>query len=498
MNILWVTSDELRADCLGFMGNADIQTPNLDALAKRGAVFERHFTPFPKCVPARCAMHTGRYCHTDGLRSVAPDNHISRSVPTLASTLRGMGYETAIFGLNHIWFDDDFYGKGDEKNIKGGGVVDYTAFTGEKLTRMALQAREYPAGTPRRGSWESAFSELEAPELKTGHTEDFNDENRSDQAIYYLKELRDPAKPFFLQLNLSLPHPVYRIHEPWYSLYDPDTIRSFPHELPTNAPLPLRAQREHRTGVDFPPEASREIQAVYYGMVSFIDDQIGRLLRTVDALGLRENTLILFASDHGDYAGQHGLVEKWDSDLRDCLLHVPMVLAGPGVPGGKRISGLSEHIDLPATMLDFLGKSFPEGWVQHGSSLRPMLSGAPGKPAVFADGGHEASLRARFSRPVWDVKKGRRIKSTEGKQITYQLCPDAMAKAKMVRTENWKLVVRETGGNELYHLAADPWEMNNLYGQPGTESTVLDLQDKLLHWVLRTDTDLPRIADVGA
>lgn len=498
MNILWITSDELRADCLGFMGNTEIQTPHLDALAKRGTVFERHFTPFPKCVPARCAMHTGRYCHSDGLRSVAPDNHISRNTPTLASTLRAMGHETAILGLNHLWLDDDFYGNGAEKNQKGAGVVDYTSFTGEAMTRMALQSRDYPAGTPRRGAWESAFAELEAPELRTGHTEGFLDENRTDQALHYLKELRDPDKPFFLQLNLSLPHPVYRIHEPWYSLYDPARIAAFPFDLPRNAPLPLRAQREHRTGADFTPDASREIQAVYYGMVSFVDDQVGRLLRTVDELGLGDDTLILFTSDHGDYAGQHGLPEKWDTDLRDCLLHVPMVLAGPGIPAGKRLQGLSEHIDLPATMLDFLDAPFPAEWVQHGKSLRPMLNGADGKDAVFADGGHEASLRARFSRPVWEEKRGKRVKSTEGKQITYQCCPDAMAKCKMVRTCDWKLVVRETGGNELYHLAEDPREMNNLYGQPGTEPILLDLQEKLLQWVLRSDPDQPRIAEVGA
>ncbi len=498
MNILWITSDELRADCLGFMGNPDIQTPNLDRLAGQGTAFTRHFTPFPKCVPARCAMHTGRYCHTDALRSVAPDNHLSAEEPTLAATLRTHGYETAVLGLNHVWCDADFYGRGEEENRKGAGVVDYSSFTAGRMEALALQPRQYPEAAPREGPWTACFESLEIPGPVQGTRRANGDENRTDQAIAFLRELRDPGKPFFLQLNLSFPHPPYRVHEPWYSLYDPATLTPFPFDLPQNAPLPLRAQREHRTGMAFTPEAAREIQAVYYGMVSMIDDQVGRLLRELESLNLRADTLILFTSDHGDYAGQHGLVEKWDADLRDCLLHVPCILAGPDIPAGKRVDGLSEHVDLPATMLDALGIPCSEDWVQHGQSMVPMLHGVPGKEAVFADGGHEPSLRARFNTPAWQEKEGRRVKATLGKQLAYQQCPDAMAKCKMVRTQDWKLIVRETGGDELYDLREDPRELNNLHGTPGLEAVQLDLQTQLLQWILRTDPDRPRLARVGA
>lgn len=270
-NVLFLTADELRADGTGFMGNPTVRTPHLDALAARGTVFERHFAPFPKCVPARCAMQTGRYTHSDGLRSVM-----------------------------------------------------------------------------------------------------------------------------------------------------------------------------------------------------------------------------------GDYAGQYGLVEKWDSSLQDCLPRVPLTLAGPGIPVGRRVPGLTEHVDLPATILDYLGLAPGPDWIWHGASMLPALAGGPTKPAVFADGGHEAALRARFNAEVWQEVGGRRVKATEGKQLTYQQCPDAMARAKMVRTEEWKLVDRETGGNELYHRAADPCEMRNLYGDPAHAAVVADLQLRLLEWCLQTDPDRPRLKQVGA
>ena len=497
-NILFITSDELRGDCLGVTGNPDVKTPNIDQLAARGSLFEKHFTPFPKCVPARCAMHTGRYTHTDGLRTVMGPNHLPEGSPNMGEFLREQGYETAVFGLNHLWEADWFYGKGETANEKSAGVVDYNSFTNGALDDMALRERTYPQGTPREGEHLKALDQLGFNGLIQGSKVDFCDENRAEQACFYLNELRDPEKPFFLQLNLSKPHPAYTIHEPYYSKYDPDTIQAFPSELPENASLPLRAQRKWRMGDDVPAKALREIQALYYGMITFIDDLVGDVLSTLEAQGLTEDTLIIFTSDHGDYAGQYGINEKWDASLQDCLLHVPFMMAGPEIPEGQRLAGLSEHVDLPATILDYLGMEAPSEWVGHGQSMLPMLQGQAGKEAVFADGGHEAAMRARFDRPTWKEENGRQVKSVAGKQLTYAECPDAMARCKMVRTEEWKLVIRETGGNELFQVKKDPYEMKNLYGQSEYASIVSELQLQLIEWCMRTDTDRPFLEKFGA
>jgi choline-sulfatase len=497
-NILLITADELRGDCLATMGNPDVLSPHIDALAARGAVFEKHFTPFPKCVPARCAMHTGRYTHTDGLRTVMGPNHLPEGDPTLGEFLRKQGYETAVLGLNHVWEDDWFYGKGEEANQPGAGVVDYTSFTEGPIGDLAMQQRTYPEAQARAGAHIDALAPVDYGGVTTGTKSGFFDENRASQACLYLSEVRDPAKPFFLQLNLSKPHPDYAIHEPYYSMYDPEDIVPFPSDLPENASLPLRAQRQWRLGDDVPQESLSEIQAVYYGMISFIDDLVGQVMNTLEAQGLAEDTLVIFTSDHGDYAGQYGINEKWDASLQDCLLHVPFIIAGTGISVGKRLAGLSEHVDLPATIFDYLGFERPEEWVWHGKSMLPMLQGAAGKAAVFADGGHEATMRARFNAPAWEEKHGQQCKTVGGKQLTYQQCPDAMARCKMVRTDEWKLVIRETGGNELFYVKEDRFEMLNLYTDPMCKSIRSDLQLKLIEWTLRTDTDRPYLAKFGA
>ncbi|MGF1483794.1 MAG: sulfatase-like hydrolase/transferase [Opitutales bacterium] len=494
-NILFITADEMRGDAPSFMGNPDCQMPRLDALAARGSVLEKHFCVFPKCVPSRVSMHTGRYTHTEGYRSVMGDNHMPRGQPNMLEQLReAHGYETCMFGLNHVFESDWFYG--DNEPFQG--AVDYHSFINGPLREMAMQPRTYP---PRDPQGPPVLEELDVDYggCATGTKEGFLDENRCDQAIHYLANLRNPDKPFFLQLNISKPHPIYEVCEPYYSMYDRAALTPFPHELPQNAPLPLRAQRTHRLGETVSEEVLRELQAVYYGMCSFVDHHIGRVLDCLQQQGLEDETLVIFTSDHGDFAGQYGINEKWDTMMTDCLLHVPFVIAGPGIPEGKRFGALTEQVDLPATWFEYLGlENQDPHWHWHGESLLPVLEGQPGKGAVFADGGHEAPMRARFDRPAWEEKGGRRIKATGGKQLTYQEAPDAMARAKMIRTQEWKLVVREIGGNELYHLTEDRWELKNLYGQPGTESITLELQRGLLEWCLRTDTDRPYIQNVGA
>lgn len=497
-NILLITVDELRADCTGFSGNPDARTPHLDALAARGVVLNNHFAPFPKCVPSRCAMLTGRYCHTDGLRSVRPENHLPPTAPTVPAVLRSAGWETAYLGLNHVWTDDGLYGPGELRNRHGAGVTDYTSFTEGTLGDLALREIIHPPGQVRGGPGMEALrlAGLDFPGLRAGSLRDFYDANRANQAVAYLREVRDRSRPFFLQLNLSNPHPPYAAPEPWYSMFQPERLlRPFDSRMPAGAPLPLTAQRRWRTGDHFPAEGALEIQAVYLAMTAYVDSLIGQVLDALRAEDLERDTLVVFTSDHGDYAGEFGLLEKWDSDLRDALLRVPFIVAHPDLPRGAVREGLSEHVDLPSTLLEWAGLDFPEHWNVHGRSLWPLMHGGAGKKAVFADGGHEEPLRRRFQAEVYG-RNG--MKSTDGKQLVYRECPDAMAKSKMVRTNEWKLVVRETGGNELYHLPTDPSERLNLWNSPDHREVLIALQSALLDWTLRTDPDQPYLNAASA
>ncbi|MBI5725670.1 MAG: sulfatase-like hydrolase/transferase [Planctomycetes bacterium] len=481
LNLIILTSDELRADCVGFNGNADIKTPNLDDFAGRNVVFSRHFAVHGKCVPSRISMVTGRYPHTEGFRTI--NQHLPGDHPDLLMALKRQGYESAVFGHNHVW--ENFWGE----NKKSGGCVDYHSYTEGYFASMI--ERQWPVRQP-------AASDRKPMELSklgfhySGRIEKplggFCDDNRVEQAIHYLRQVRDRSRPFYLHVNISAPHPGYQVEEPYFSMYDRDAIRAWPHDLPRNAPIAMRKMREVRTGLEIPPDAFREVQAVYYGMVTKVDFLLGRLLDEIRAQGLLDDTVVVFTTDHGDFAGQYGLVEKWDTCMADCILRTPLILHAPRLGGGKKIDSLTEHVDICPTLLELL--NVKPDWGIHGRSLLPTVAGSPGKDAVFADGGHEDEMFGRFN-----FRPGREL---DGKQVTYRDCPESMARVKMVRTDTHKLAIRLAGGNELYDLRADPWEMDNRWGDPSLNAVLVDLQQKMIDWCIRTDTDRPFQKDVGA
>lgn len=488
-NLIILTADEMRGDCLSAAGaQPDARTPRLDGLAARGVRLDRHFTPFPKCVPARISMMTGRYPHTDGFRTI--QQHLPADRPNVLKTLIEAGYETAVFGLNHCW-EHLFEASHRPPQLEPGqrGLrIDHHAWTppfrdlyrrhqarGADKARVREQVeldRPLTADTPYRGDvdyhWDS--------------------EAITEQAIRMLRDVRDPARPLYLHVNLGPPHPPYAAPEPWYSMFDPEAIQPFPHELPRDAPLSMRAQREHRTGLEPNRALLRRMQAVYYAMVARIDDQVGRILDAIEATGLWDESVMVFLSDHGDFAGQYGLPEKWDTTFADCLTHVPCVFAGGGLPEGRRVSSLTDHTDLAPTLLGLLG--YAADWPHHGHDLRPLLRGEVEavRDAVFAEGGHEREMRGRFERPP----------RATGKQLTYEKCPDAMARARMIRTDRYKLVIRETGDHELYDLDVDRWELDNRYADPALAGVRATLMERMLRWSLATDPDRPFQASVHA
>ncbi len=489
MNLIVISCDELRADAAGFMHNPDCLTPNLDRLASRSVVFDRHYTVHGKCVPSRIAMMTGRYCHTDGIRSINHDNHIdAETTPNLLTTLRRHGYETAYFGHNHVFRE---LHNGD--NRPGVGPVDLHSFSDGIFGEML--STEHPVQQPNASSRPVpvAPSNLSVGRITAPRT-GFVDDNRALQAVHYLENVRDRQRPFYMHLNFGAPHPAYDVEEPYFSMYDPEKLTSYVHGIPENAPLPLTKMREIRssggTELHF-----RNIQAVYYAKITKVDTLIGQVLDAIDRQRLWDDTAVMFWVDHGDFAGQYGLPEKWDTAMQDCIMRVPQTLAAPGLPQGKRIRSLTDHTDIAPTVLALLNVKHQEDWLLHGMSLLPVIQGADQREAIFADGGHETEMAQRFNFKL-RTKEGH--PATLGKQQTYHDEPDTMARTKMIRTDPWKLVIRLAGGNELYNMDEDPNEMRNLYGQPEYNDIVRDLQLKMLEWCLRTDTDRPHQKQVGA
>jgi choline-sulfatase len=490
-NLIILHADEMRGDCVGFAGNREVATPHLDAFAAGATVLARHFTVHGKCVPSRVAMMTGRHAHSDGVRTVMEENVMPASQPDLMKTLATHGFETAVFGLNHCWAD---FWNGNRPH----GTVDWHSYVADFADLTDL-VRPVP-GPGSRADAPHLGDGFDLRGRRTDPLPAFSDDSRAACAIRYLEQVRDRSRPFFMQLNLSAPHPPYIVEEPWYSQVDPARLTLFPRALPQGATLPLRAMRRHRTGEGEIPEAAlRAVLATYYGMIAKVDHLMGRVLAVIRAQGLFEDSVVVFTSDHGDFAGQYGLCEKFDTVLADCLLRVPCAVHIPGHPGGRRIDALTQHIDLPPTMLELFGIAPGPEWIIQGSSLLPVLSGEKRPQAVFADGGHEAAMRARFNAEIWGRHgDGQPVKATAGKQHTYHHEPDSMARCSMVRTEHHKLVMREVGGHELYDLDRDPWEMVNRFGDPALATVQADLMERLLRWHLRTVADKPFQPHVGA
>lgn len=482
-NVVVLTSDELRADCVGFMGNPVCRTPHLDRFAERATVFEWHFAVHGKCVPSRIAMMTGRYPHTDGYRTIF--QHLPKGEPNLMSFLRRHGYETAVFGHNHVW-DDLFCGEEKEKE-RSEGAAEYHSFV-KPFYDLAFEEHAVPAGREAVKCLIPEDGELHSGRIE-GAVRGFSDINRARQAVRFLREVRDRKRPFYLHVNMGSPHPPYQVEEPFYSMYDRERLNVWPHELPKNAPKPMGWMREIRTGWNVTEEQLREIQAVYYGMVTRVDRDLGMVLECLEREGLFENSIIVFTSDHGDFAGQYGLVEKWDTCMADCILRVPLVVWAPGMPPGTRVTSLSEHTDVAATILELLGMR--ADWGMHGRSLVPVMRGGERLQAVFADGGHEEEMWGRFN----FAAEGKKL---SGKQRTYLEHPESMARTKMVRTREYKLVMRLAGGNELYCLKDDPWELENRWGDPALAEVTRELMQLMIEWCLRTDTDRPYQSKVGA
>jgi choline-sulfatase len=467
-NVIILCSDELRGDCVGYAGNRDVRTPNIDALAGEGVAFMNHFATFPKCTPSRVSLMTGRYCHTGGYRTLG--QRLDPEQPDLLCTLAAEGYQTAVFGKNHCWDDARW------ESIKHRS--DAPAYAD-----LLPPKRPLPATDKLPRGWDYAGNVDVLGEKDAAHVE---------QTLRFLRENRDREQPFFLQLNIEAPHPVYGVAEPYFSGVDRDSIEPFPTALPENPCKVLLAQRAGRTGTDIDPAHALEVQATYYGMIHQVDDHVGRVMTTLRELDLLDDSIIVFWSDHGDYAGQYGLAEKWDTHFPDCLVHVPCILRAPGWPRGRQVEHLSDHTDVCPTLAALLGLDLP--WTPHGHDLAPTIEGQSIRDAVFSEGGHEPAVLARAPDAIarWMLPA-----EAEGHQFpktrTYHDYPHSMVRSRMVRTPDHKLITRLNGDDEYYDLHNDPWELRNLIHDPSTTAAQLTLHRHLAKFALLTAPDHPPI-----
>ena len=464
-NFIIFNPDQWRGDYAGCYGHPLVRTPHLDRLAAQGTRFDQCHVQHSVCSPSRCSFMTGWYPHVRGHRTL---QHLLRpEEPNLLECLRRHGYETALFGKNDLLAEDaidaslDFY---DDVPWWLPGVTN------------RFDSPDDPG----------YYSFLYEP--TPGTIEEHVDTLKVNAGLEFLRRPHD--KPFCLFLPLILPHCPFTVPEPYYSMYDPDDVPPLRAPFPENKPALYRRIHEFY-GLDKTEDwVLRKVNAVYMGMITMVDELLGRVLDCVDEQGLADSTTVLVHSDHGEWAGDWGLVEKYSTALDDCLTRVPLVIRSPGGATGHSVAEPVELFDQMATILDIAG--IDPDWTHFARSLRPQLHGAPGDPdrAVFAEGGggsHEPQALE-----CWNRGEMPREQIYWGKLTLQQREPDTNRRSVMIRTATHKLILRpETGEHELYHLAADPGEERNRFDDPAFTDIQAHLKERLLEWFIQTSDVTP-------
>jgi len=364
MNILFITSDQHRADCLGIAGHPCIQTPNLDRLAMEGTVFDAAYSDCPVCIPARTTLITGRQAHHNGCPSYQERFRVARDPSTLlGSQLRRAGYHTVLVGKTH-WHLDRAEDAGFETLVGTGSHAAAVRAAGfEANAHSGIAANQF----------DPALCHL-PPHLHSSAW-------LTSCAIELLEKPDAEGRPLFLWVSYTDPHPPNTIHEPYFSCYDrcdipPPVMGDWTLDRPA-------ALEKHQLGNRHPglrgPHLAKA-RGVYYGKITHLDHQVGRLIGALQRSGRWDNTLIVYTSDHGEHLGDHGDFSK--STFLESAARVPLLAR---LPGGwragqpARVAALVQHADLLPTFCDAAGIAPPQD--VDGSSLLPLLHGEPAEPA---------------------------------------------------------------------------------------------------------------------
>jgi arylsulfatase A-like enzyme len=439
LNVLFIVSDDLNVD-LGAYGAA-VETPNVDALAARGVLFQRAYTQYPLCSPSRSSFLTGRRPDATGVltnpsvaRPMSP--HFRERLPetvTLPQLFKNNGWFAARIGK--------LYHYGVPNNIGTGSLDDYLSWDLAINPRghdREIHDRIFGIGQPGQfGGTLSWFAD------------DVPDEEQTDgiaaaEAVRLLERFARDRRPFFLGVGLYRPHTPYVAPRRYFDLYPADRI-----ELPKlgdddRARTPAAAYASaQKVQDDMQDRLRREAIQAYRASTTFMDAQVGVMLAALERLGLARNTLVVFTSDHGYHLGDHGLWQKMS--LFERSARVPLVIAAPGARGnGRAALGVVELLDLYHTLADLAGLT-PAVEIE-GTSLRPMLDDA----------------------------------GATVKQRAFTKVRDGYA----VRTARWRYIEWSGGeaGRQLFDMERDPGETRNLAADPARAADVAELAGALAEY----------------
>lgn len=470
-NLLIFMPDQLRFDSLGCTteGTAGINTPNIDAFRRRGTLFKNCFTQASVCSQSRCSMFTGCYPHVSGHRSL--ENLIKPWEPNVFRSLKESGYHVACLAPR----GDTFAPTVTELSVTEYGFLE----TPEYMPKFG--------GGGKGGKdidQDSIWSRLFYKGLRNPSEAVDYDEAVVRSALRWL-DCPPDDKPWVLFMPLIFPHCPFQVEEPYFSMYDREKILSIvadPAKKTGYEPRYMNTIRE-RYGTDrATDEIWKEIKATYFGMITRLDDQFGKIIQKVDELGLWKDTVTMFFTDHGEYLGDHGLIEKWPAGLSNTLVQEPLIIGGAGLPENKTVSAMTEMVDFVPTVLELtgVGEHFPH----NGKSWVPVLVGdaTEHKQYAFSEGGfllEEEPLLEQAPFP-YDIKAILQHEDTS-----------LVGKAISLRDEKFTYIYRLYEPAELYDRIEDPHEMHNLAGEEDFRTLVDRYEKVILKWLVNGSDFLP-------
>jgi arylsulfatase A-like enzyme len=478
-NILFIMADQMRADCWGAgLGRpgSKLETPALEALARRGTRFERAYCPSPICGPSRMSFYTGLMPTTHG--STVNQEPLPVGTVTLGDRMRALGIRTGLAGKTHMRADVEGMKRlGLSLSEAPGALVAECGFEpwarDDGLHPLPGAAdRGYNAylrglGHDLDNPWHDVANSAEGPDgeilsgwyLRNADKPARIDRAHSetawttDRAMAFIEDCGD--RPWCLHLSYIKPHWPYIAPAPYHEMYREDD--AWDPTPPPETPHPL-----HRAFMDHPEcaafrseEVRRRVIPTYLGLIREVDDHVGRLMAWLETRGALDETLIVFTSDHGDYLGDHGLGEK--QLFHDESAAIPLIVVLPGGGEGRVVETPVDGIDLIPTFLDAVGGD-PAPHALEGRSLMPFLTGGadPDRPPALS----ELNYATRLARRAVGV------------------APDR-ARGWMITDGRWKYIHWLDLPDQLYDLAADPREVRDLADDPARAGAKRAMRDHL-------------------
>lgn len=512
-NFLFIITDQHRADHLGCYGNRIVQTPHIDALARSGTRWDRFYVANPICMPNRASIMTGRMCSVHGARhnGIA----LSKDHTTFVDLLRDAGYRTGLIGKSHL---QSFTGRPATNRFEPEGNRHVPSPDLRDAYRNNRHGAEYDLelvprwDRPMADRLDGDFYGFEHVEIAADHGDqasgdyllwareqraDFDTlvgprnalpDNRisapqawrtavpeelysttwiADQSETWLERCAATQAPFFLQMSFPDPHHPFTPPGRYWDMYDPGAM-----DLPVSFGVgdlpPIRALRNAMEDGSDPRDSqnpfcvnadeARAIIALTYGMITMIDSAIGRVLNRLQTLGLADDTVVIFTSDHGDHMGDHGLMLKLLLHYQG-IIRVPFIWSDPGRPGNGAVDdGLASSIDIATTILERAGIQ-PFNGIQG----RDLFTTAPPEGVIVEEDSQRSMIG--FDRPQ---------------------------RVRTLVTDRFRLSLREgESWHELYDLGRDPQETNNLYDDPAHAATRHALTETMLRRVIALQDRAP-------